>query len=281
MGYKIKDHSDKSAIGEPLVALSSKEQFLFFVEEHRGLVWGGILLIIVLIGGLVTVTWLSQQKQEKAWELQGQAQRIYLDRPLDDVEKGKSNIQQASELFKEVLEQYPSTSSAKVSSFLLANSLMDAGNYQGAIEAYTSFVQEYSQDHILVGLVHQRLGLAHLQNDERDAAVSAFEAVLGNPQALNKDQVLFELAKLAESEEKIEAAVTRYKQLIQEFPLSPLSTEANLRVKVLAPEDDQQATGSESNADREINQETSEIQDNQQREGEKSEEVKKANEGTD
>ena len=32
MGYKIKDHSDKSAVGEPVVALSSKEQFLFFVE---------------------------------------------------------------------------------------------------------------------------------------------------------------------------------------------------------------------------------------------------------
>ena len=52
MGYKIKDHSDKSAVVEPVVALSSKEQFLFFVEEHRGLVWGGILLIVVLIGGL-------------------------------------------------------------------------------------------------------------------------------------------------------------------------------------------------------------------------------------
>ncbi len=251
MGYKIKDHSEKSAIGEPVVALSSKEQFLFFVEEHRGLVWGGILLIVVLIGGMVMVNWLSNQKQEEAWELQGQAQQLYLTRPLDDVDKGKSNIQQALGMFQDILSRYPGTPSAKVSSFLLGNSLMEEENYQGAIEAYTSLVQTHSQDQLLVGLVQQRLGFAQLLSGNREGAMKAFDAVLGNPQALNKDQVLFELAKLAESEEKTDEAVKRYTQLMQEFPLSPLSTEADLRVKVLAPEETPKAaevgtsTGSE------------------------------------
>jgi outer membrane protein assembly factor BamD (BamD/ComL family) len=258
MGYKIKDHSGKSVSGEPVVALSSKEQFLFFVEEHRGLVWGGILLIVVFIGGLITVNWLSQQKQEEAWALQGQAQRVYLDRPLDDVEKGKSNIQQASGMFQDILTQYPAGPSAKVSSFLLANALMETENYQDAIKAYTTFTQEHSQDHILVALVQQRLGLAQLLNGNREAALSAFDAVLKNPQALNKDQVLFELAKLAESDEKMEDAVKHYKQLIQEFPLSPLSTEANLRVKVLAPEETQESKEPVTNSGSEISQETPE-----------------------
>jgi tetratricopeptide (TPR) repeat protein len=271
MGYKIKDNSNKSAIAEPVVALSSKEQFLFFVEEHRGLVWGGILLVVVLIGGLVTLTWLSQQKEEESWELQGQAQQIYLDRPLDNVEKGKNNIQQASGMFQDILEQYPGTPSAKVSLFLLGNSLMEAENYQGAIDAYTSLIQEYSQDHILVGLVQQRLGLAHLLNGNREAALSAFEAVLGNLQALNKDQVLFELAKLAESEEKTDDAVKHYKQLIQEFPLSPFSTEANLRVKVLAPEETQESVDAEITTGSEVEKETSEVEEDSGGEEEKKE----------
>ena len=260
MGYKIKGQSGKSDVGEPVVALSSKEQFLFFVEEHRGLVWGGILLIVVLIGGLITLNWLSKQKQEEAWELQGRAQRVYLDRPLDDVEKGKANIQQASGMFQDILEQYPSTSSAKVSSFLLGNSFMEAGDYPEAIKAYTSFVQEYAQDRILVGLVQQRLGLVQLQNGNREGALSAFDAVLGNPQALNKDQVLFEMAKLAESEENTDEAVKHYKQLTQDFPLSPLSTEANLRVKVLAPEEAQESTEPETMTESATAQKTSEDQ---------------------
>ncbi|MDH5427146.1 MAG: tetratricopeptide repeat protein [Nitrospirota bacterium] len=246
MGYKIKDHADKSAAPEPVVALSSKEQFLFFVEEHRGLVWGGILLVVVLIGGLVILNWLSQQKQEEAWEMQGKAQHMYLDRPLDDIEKGKANIQQASGMFQDILTQYPTTPSAKISSFLLGNSFMEAENYQGAIEAYSQFLQKHSQDPVLIGLVQQRLGLAQLLNGNRGAAISAFDAVLENAHALNKDQVLFELAKLGESEEKIDEAVNRYKQLIQEFPLSPFSTEANLRVKVLAPEEAKESEKSET-----------------------------------
>ena len=240
MSYKIKDHSGKSAPAEPVAVLSSKEQFLFFVEEHRGLVWGGILLVIVLIGGLLALNWVTQQKQEEAWALQAKAQQMYLDRPLDDVEKGKANVQEASATFQKILEQFPGTSSAKVSSFLLGNSLLEAEDYQGAIEAYTSLIDMHSQDYVLAGLVQQRLGLAHLLNGSREKAMSAFDAVLSNPHALNKDQVLFELAKLSESEQKTEEAVTRYQQVIQEYPLSPFSTEANLRVKVLAPEESQE-----------------------------------------
>ena len=271
MAYKIKDNSDKSATAEPVVALSSKEQFLFFVEEHRGLVWGGIFLVLVFIGGLVTFNWLSHQKEEASWELQGKAQQVYLDRPLDNVEKGKSNIKQASGMFQDILEQYPGTPSAKVSSFLLGNSLLEAEDYQGAIETYTSFIQKHSQDLILVGLVQQRLGLAHLLNGNREAAVSAFDAVLGNPHALNKDQVYFELAKLAESEEKTDDAVKHYKQLIQEFPLSPFSTEANLRVKVLAPEESQESVEAESSQGGAAEEEVSEIKEDSVGEEEKKE----------
>jgi len=254
MGYKIKDNSSKSTEMEPVVALSSKEQFLFFVEEHRGLVWGGIFLVIAVIGGIITLNWLSHQEQDKAWELEGRAQETFLDRPLDDIEKGKKNIQQAEKMFRDILEQYPGTSSAKVSSFLLGNSLMETENYEGAIQAYTSFIQDYAQDHVLVGLVQQRLGLAYLLTGNREAAVNTFEAVMGNPHALNKDQVLFELAKLAENEEKTDDAVKYYKQLMQDFPLSPFSSEANLRVKVLAPESAQESGETEAGTGSEVDQ---------------------------
>jgi len=274
MGYKIKDSIHKSASVESLVPISSKEQFLFFVEQHRGLVWGGILLVIVFIGGLITFNWISQQEEEAAWELQGQAQHMYLDRPLDDVEKGKSNVQQASGMFQDILEQYPGTPSAKVSSFLLGNSLMEDKKYDQAIEVYTSFLQGHAQDHALVGLVQQRLGFAHLLNGNREAAVSAFNAVMENPQALNKDQVLFELAKLAESEEKTDDAVKRYTQLIQEFPLSPFSTEANLRVKALAPEEAQEAEEAVASTDSEIDEEKTKSRNEKNEE----KELKKENE---
>jgi TolA-binding protein len=269
MGYKIKDITNKSSTGEPVQFLSSKERFFFFVEENRALVWGGILLIMVVIVAIVTLSWLSQQKHEQAWELEGQAQTVYLDRPLDDVKKGQENIQKASSMFKEILDQFPGTDSAKVSSFLLGNSLMEKQNYQGAIDVYTSSVKQYPQDHIFVGLVQQRLGLAYLLNGNQEAAMKAFEAVLANPQALNKDQVIFEMAKLGESDEKVMEAVGHYTRLIQEFPLSPFASEASLRLKVLAPDEAKDSPTAETKDPGEVQQSSSETQPVQIEEGEK------------
>ena len=246
MGYKIKDTSNKSPAVEAAAVLSSKERFLFFVEENRTLVWGGIILILVLLVVGITLNWLSDQKQERAWELEGKAQSVYLDRPLDDVEKAKENIQKAGSMFQEVLDQYPGTTSAKVSLFLLGNTLMEEKKYEEAITVYNSFVQQYSDDNIIVGIVQQRLGLAHLLNGNREASLKAFDAVLTNAGALNKDQVIFELAKLAESDEKPDEAVDHYKKLMKEFPLSPFASEAALRVKVLAPEESEESDESAS-----------------------------------
>ena len=269
MGYKIKDLTNKSSMVEQAQFLSSKERFLFFVEENRALVWGGIFLALVVIVAVVTLGWLSQHNQEQAWELEGQAQTVYLDRPLDDVKRGQENIQKASSMFKDILEQFPGTPSAGVSSFLLGNSLMEEKKYQEAIDVYTSLVKEYGQDHIFVGLVQQRLGLAYLLNDNREAAMKAFDAVLANPHALNKDQVVFELAKIAEADENVAEAVGQYKNVIQDFPLSPFASEAALRVKVLAPEEANDALTSETKDAGDVQTTDSETKPGQGKEGEK------------
>ena len=248
MGFKIKDLTKRSPSVEPAMVLSSKEQFLFWVEEHRGLVWGGILLVLVVIAAMVGFVMHSSQKQEQAWELEGKAQGMYLDRPLDDVKQGKENVVKASGMFQEIVDQYPGTTSAQVSLFLLGNSLVEQEKYSEGIAIYNQFIQKYGQDHILVALVQQRLGLTQLLAGDQDAAKSSFQTVLDNPHALNKDQVTFELAKLAESGEKIDVAVGHYKTLIQDYPLSPYSTEANLRLKVLAPEEAENTEKAEETA---------------------------------
>ncbi len=71
--------------------------------------------------------------------------------------------------------------------------------------------------------------------------------MLADPRALNKDQVVFELAKIAEADENVAEAVGQYKKVIQEFPLSPFASEAALRVKVLAPDETKDSPSPETN----------------------------------
>ena len=84
-----------------------------------------------------------------------------------------------------------------------------------------------------MGLVQQRLGYAYLVKNDRDQAVKAFSAVLDIPGALNKDNVLFELAKLEEAQSRPEGALGHYQDLMKNHPNSPFASEAAVRVKVL------------------------------------------------
>jgi hypothetical protein len=70
---------------------------------------------------------------------------------------------------------------------------------------------------------------------DRDQAAKALSAVLEIPGALNKDNVLFELAKLEESQSRPEGAVAHYQNLMKDYPNSPFASEAAIRVKVLEP----------------------------------------------
>ena len=237
MAYKIRDVSKKSTIIDQTAQLSGKERVFFFVEQYRRAILGGALLVIVAILALGTVAWLEKEKSREALVLEGQAQSLYVDRVVDDQQKTKENLGKATELYRQILDEYPRTSSARLSLYLLGNTLMEQNDLPGAMKAYQQFLDQNRGDDMLVGLVSQRMAYAHLINGDQEAAVGKFSEVLSLPKALNKDQVLFELAKLEEAGEATEKALSYYKQLVEDYPASPYTNEASLRIKVLAPEE--------------------------------------------
>ena len=239
MAYKIRDSPAKSGMADETDLLSGKDRFFFFVEQNRAAILGSLALIIVVAVALGALIWIEKQKSGEALILEGKAQALYIDRPLDQPEKTQENLVKASELYRQILDQYPRTTSARHSLYLLGNTLMEQGDATGAVEAYQQFVDEYRGDDMLLGLVYQRLGYAQLVNDNQEAAYQAFSHAISLPNALNKDQVIFEFAKLQESDGNTEKALSYYKQLVESYPESPYANEASLRVKVLAPEENE------------------------------------------
>ena len=217
--------------------LSGKERVFFFVEQNRRAILGGALLVIVAIIALGTVAWLEKAKSREALVLEGQAQSLYVDRVVDDQQKTKENLRKATDLYRQILDEYPRTTSARLSLYLLGNTLMEQDDLPGAMEAYQQFLDQNRGNDMLVGLVSQRMAYAHLLNGDQEAAVGKFSQILSLPKALNKDQALFELAKLEEAGDGTEKALSYYKQLVEEYPASPYTNEASLRIKVLAPEE--------------------------------------------
>lgn len=232
MGYRIKVPSKSDPLDEVELLTGMDRLGVFVQEQRRALLVGlGVLLIaMAVVGG---VLWYDYQTAQKATDLFQEATRHYLNRPADDPKKADEQLKRAIAGFREVVEQYPRTPSGPLALFHLANAQILANEADAGIESYKRFMLLYGNNPALIGLVQQRLGYAYLIKGDRDQAVKAFSAVLDMPGALNKDQVLFELAKLEESQSRPEGALAHYQDLMKAFPTSPFTSEAAVRVKAL------------------------------------------------
>lgn len=259
MTYKIRHISRQVGTENPQL-LSRSERMWLFAEVHRRTLITGIVVAIavaIILGALYLVQY--QQKQE-ALALEHQAAQAYLDRSLVDDDTATEKLQKAITLYRRIIEEFPRTASARSAWYMIGNALAEQDDYAGAIEAYQRFIDQAGNSPALLGLVYQRLGASYLASGEREKGVAAYTQVLQMPQTLNKDQVLFELAKIEEHEKRNDEALARYKQLLDEYPNSPYASEATLRVKILEPPADEPETakGEPEQKEREEGKETGE-----------------------
>ena len=232
MTYKIKI-PPKELPADEAHLMSGMEHVLDRLQEHRQMVLLGALLVLLVVGALGVVLWLDHQNSERAMELTRQATRLYMERPVGNPSKADETLKQAIKLFAQVVDEYPRTSAAPLALFHLGNAEMQSKNGAAAITSYKKFIATYGTNKLLLGMVYQRLGYAYMLNGDREQAEKALAAALEVPGALNKDQVVFELAKLEEAQSRPEAALARYQELIKNFPSSPFASEAAVRMKAL------------------------------------------------
>jgi tetratricopeptide (TPR) repeat protein len=232
MTYRIKVPPRTLPVDEAHL-VSGLEHWLLGLKEYRWPLLVGFALL-VLVGGIVSgVLWYDAQTASNAQDLEREATLHYLTRPSNDPKKAETNLNEAIALYKKIVDEYPRTPSAPVALFSLGNALLQANQVDAAIEAYKRLVSMSGSNASLLGLVQQKLGYAYLLKGDHDQAAKAYSAVGETAGSLNRDQALFELARLEESRSRPEAAMTHYQDLIKTYPNSPFASEAVIRVKVL------------------------------------------------
>ena len=213
--------------------VSGLEHWFFGLKEYGRPLLVGFALLLSAAGIVGGVLWYDAQTASKAQDLEREASLHYLTRPADDPKKSDLNLKEAITLYKRVVEEYPRTPSAPLALFNLGNAFLQGNEVDAAIEAYKRFILMYGSNASLLGLVHQKLGYAYLLKGDRDEAAKAYSTILQIPGALNRDQALFELARLEESQSRPEGAMGHYQELMKTYPNSPFSSEAGIRVKAL------------------------------------------------
>lgn len=231
MTYRIKVPAKTLPVDEAHL-LSGIEQTLLRLQDYRRplLVGLGVFLIaIAVVGG---VLWFDRQAVQKAQELEREA-TLHILAAANNPQKAETSLKQAIATYRQVAEQYPRTPSAPLALFQAGNALVQADDIGGAIEAYQRFIALYGSNPAFAGLVQQRLAYAYLLKGDREQAVKALTTILEIPGAFNRDQALFELARLEESQSRPEGALAHYQELIKAHPNSPFASEAMIRTKIM------------------------------------------------
>lgn len=232
MTYRIKVPAKTLQVDEAHF-LSGLEHQLHRLQEYRRPLSVGLAVLVLAAGVVGGVFWMDRQVSYKAQELEREGTRFLMARSTGDPKNAENLLKQAMAKYREVVEQYPRTATAPLAMFHLGNAQVQANDLPAAIETYQRFLLMYGANPALRGLVQQRLAYAYLLKGDRDQAAKAFSVIVESPGVLGKDQALFELARLEESQSRPEGALAYYQELIKTYPNSPYTSEATIRTKVM------------------------------------------------
>jgi TolA-binding protein len=231
MSYKIKTVAKKSVL-EPEEIVSRSQVFLDRFYAYR---WGVTIAAgLLLVGGLVWagVAWFQADQNRKGRLLEYQASKEISGVSLSDPNR-QAKYEKAVGLYRELLTNYPRSSSAPFAQYQLGNSYFELKRYDEAITAYQDFIQRYTWHETLLPMVYLRLGYAHLLQGDTQTALADFDQVIKHPKAWNKDQAYYESGRVHEQLGDKTAAIGKYESLIKKFPKSSWALEAQTRLKAL------------------------------------------------
>lgn len=232
MSYRIKVPAKTLQVDEAHF-LSGLEHQLHRLQEYRRPLLVGLAVLLLAAAAVGGVFWMDRQASQAAQGLEREATNLLAARSTGDPKNADNLLKQAMAKYREVVEQYPRTATAPLAMFHLGNAQVQANDVAAAIETYQRFLLLYGGNPALAGLVQQRLAYSYLLKGDREQAAKAFAAIVESPGALLKDQALFELARLEESQSRPEGALAHYQELIKTYPNSPFTSEATIRTKVL------------------------------------------------
>ncbi|MGE5173279.1 MAG: tetratricopeptide repeat protein [Betaproteobacteria bacterium] len=198
-----------------------------FLAKHRKQF---VIALSVLAGVLILAAGsalMKAQQEQKAAPLVAAAYEYFNPSNGSAGDYGK-----ALDLYREVHKKYPGTKSAAIAQYYVGNCLENLGRPDEAIKAYQAFIDNYSNDKFLLGLVYQRMGYSYQGLGKMDDARKSFEQ---SEALLGPGVATVELARLYEAAGNKPEAEKKYKVVLEKLIGTTWAMDAMGKVQKIAP----------------------------------------------
>ena len=174
-------------------------------------VFGGIAVLMIIIAGVV---YHSIKSEDQAFTLFQQGINKY--HSLAKTEGFDKAYLDVKEDFQLIIEKYAGRKGTKLATFVYANISYAAKNYDKAIELYNQSLVDFNDDPFINYLVLNSLGYSYKVKQDYNAAIKYFEMIASAPDAVLKDEALFNLGELYAKTGLHDKSIEMYKKIISD-----------------------------------------------------------------
>jgi tetratricopeptide (TPR) repeat protein len=223
-----KKKTRKELLKEPDEFLTLSSRALGWFAQHKKEINVAVLAVLavaVLFSGYV---FYGNQQEAKAASLLAQA----LDK-LERLGAGKPTpkiVQDVSEDFRRVFNDYGSRSNGSLARLIYANLCYETGDYQQAADLYKASLPRFADQPLVHFQILKSLGYTYEALKDPAAAVAYFEQAQSAGDKNLQDDVLFLLGDLYARMGQKEKSADAFKRILSDYPESVYASLARRRV---------------------------------------------------
>jgi tetratricopeptide (TPR) repeat protein len=225
MEKKMSDEkSRKELLEEPDPFLVFVGQAMEFGKTYQKQIVAGVTTLLIVVIAVYGVIYFKNKSEDRAAVMFGKALShysaiLYRDpNIMNPKPPTAAEYEGVKKRFKEIVDKHAKTGSGKIALMHYADLCYLTKNYDEAIKAYTQALDEFGDNTEFKSLILNGLAYSYEGKKDFDKAVTYFEKIASDKDALMKDQAFFNLGRIYESLGKVKLMKDAFNRIVSDYP---------------------------------------------------------------
>ncbi len=220
----VEEKSRKELLEEPDPFMVFAQRMLNLAKQYQQQLVMGALAVILAAVVISALMYYRHQAEERAAQMLGKAVARYQAVEYRDPNivnpkpPSAADYEAVRGMFKEIISKYASTGAGRAALVHYGDLSYKAGDYDEAISTYQQALDAFSKETGLRSMILSGLAYACEAKKDDAGALKYLEMIVNDPNAVLKDQALFNLARIYGRQGKTALQTEAWQRIISDYP---------------------------------------------------------------